>query len=53
MFMDTDGHGGEPLTCKGCERPILGPDVDGYHEACERVFKSLTRAMDMLQGPWG
>jgi hypothetical protein len=48
MFMETSGHGGEPLHCKGCERPIFGPDVDGFHPACERPFKSLRRALDVL-----
>lgn len=53
MFTEGDGSGGEPLTCKGCERPIYGADRDGYHPACERVFKGLQRALDMLLRGWG
>lgn len=52
MFCE-DPSSGEPPLCKGCERPIIGRSYDGYHERCERVFKSLNRALDMLQGRFG
>lgn len=54
MFLATaDRPNGEPLFCRGCNRPIDGPDADGYHPACERPFKSIQRALDMLQRGWG
>jgi hypothetical protein len=54
MFLDRPNRPeGEPLRCRGCERPILGRAVDGYHETCAPVFKSLLRAMDMLSRGFG
>jgi len=53
MFIDLpERNGGEPLFCKGCDRPIIGEDREGYHPACWGPFTSLQRAMDMLSRGW-
>lgn len=61
MFMDTEGHGGEPpepVCCSACKEPIAPHEkrviitdtvVDGiYHEICAKPLLSVLNALTAL-----